>query len=269
MLIGAFDSGIGGLTVLAALHDRLPGHELLYLGDTARVPYGTRSPRTVVLYALRVASYLHERGVSALVVACNTATSHALPALQLAAAKVNIPVFGVIEPGVRAALRVHRGGGIAVLGTAGTILGGEYQRRLASSAPKVTITAVPCPLFVPLAEEGWVNGEVPRQVAEHYLGHLRGRVDTAILGCTHYPLLAKTISEVLPGTRLVDSATATAEAVAEALGPGGQRRGEPRFLVTDHPERFREIGAHFLGWTPAPVEWVDLGPANAPFQGDA
>jgi glutamate racemase len=248
-----FDSGIGGLTVLAELRKALPGHDLIYLGDTARVPYGTRSPSTVIRYARRVASYLHTEGVDVLVIACNTATAHALP------------VFGVIEPGVETALAVHNRGAIAVLGTEGTISGGAYQRALLARRPGLAVEAVACPLFVPLAEEGWYEGDVPLLVAERYLGHLRGRVDTAILGCTHYPLLRGVLSQVLPGVTLVDSATATARAVLDHLGGPGQGRGTIRYLVTDHADRFRSVGAGFLGETPDPVDWVDLPEAVPPF----
>lgn len=270
MRIGIFDSGIGGLTVLRALRDALPEPDLIYLGDTARIPYGTRAPVTVVRYSLAVASHLHSVGIDALVVACNTATTHALPALEAAGRAVGIPVFGVVQPGVDAALAAHRSGAIAVLGTEGTIRGGAYQDALAHRAPTTPVHAVPCPLFVPLVEEGWVRGDVPRQIAEAYVGHLAGAVDVAILGCTHYPLLRDTLAAVLPGTTLVDSATATAAAVRAALGPGGGS-GTTTYLVTDHAERFRTVGAAFLGEPPAPVRWVDLPPARAPWrlEGDA
>ena len=265
MRIGVFDSGIGGLTVLAALDRALPEHDLVYLGDTARVPYGTRSPLTVQRYARRVSSYLHSDGVHVLVIACNTATAHALPTLQAAGAKVGVPVFGVIEPGVSAALSAHRTGAVAVLGTEGTIRGGAYQRALATARPDLTVEAVPCPLFVPLAEEGWTDGEVPRLVAETYVSHLRGRVDTVILGCTHYPLLRGVLASVLPEATLVDSATATAEALREHLGPLQPGRGSRRYLVTDHVDRFQSVGARFLGRRPDPVTWVDLPEAAGPF----
>lgn len=265
MRIGVFDSGIGGLTVLAALDRALPEHDLLYLGDTARVPYGTRSPRTVRRYALRVASYLHAQGANFLVIACNTATAHALPALQAAGATVGVPVLGVIAPGVRAALDIHQHGAVGVLGTEGTISGGAYQGALRRERPEISIYPVACPLLVPLAEEGWTRGAVPTQVVDHYVGHLRGRIDTAILGCTHYPLLRETIGAVLPGVSLVDSAEATARAVREALGPRGPGQGSRRYVVTDHVERFVSVGERFLGHSPTPVTAVDLPPARAPF----
>ncbi|NCG20780.1 MAG: glutamate racemase [Rhodobacterales bacterium] len=266
-MIGVFDSGIGGLTVLAALRRVFPQRNLLYLGDTARVPYGTRSPETVVRYSQRVASWLHQQNVQAIVVACNTATTHALPTLQAAGAIAGVPVFGVVDPGVQAALRVHSKGAIAVLGTDGTISGGAYQRLLLERAPGVPVLTRSCPLFVPLVEEGWIDGTVPEQIAEAYLAPLRGKVDTAILGCTHYPLLKPVIRKVLPGVTLVDSADATANAVLQALGQG-QGSGITRYAATDHIERFQRVGATFLDHRPEPVEWVDLGAGVPPF-GDA
>lgn len=262
MVIGVFDSGVGGLGVLAALRRRLPEADLVYLGDTARVPYGSRSAETVRRYSLRVASYLWDHEIDALVVACNTATTHALPALEEAGRQVDLPVFGVVEPGVRAAL-AGEPTSVLVMGTEGTVRGGAYQRALAAGAPEVRVDAVACPLFVPLAEEGWTRGEVPRLVAEEYLGHFRG-VDTAILGCTHYPLLTDVIGQTLPGTRLVDSAEATARAVISQLGavPG---TGTTRYLVTDHVERFVRVGERFLGVPPADVRWVDIPEASGPW----
>lgn len=265
MRIGVFDSGIGGLTVLAALDRAVPEHDLIYLGDTARVPYGTRSPRTVVRYARRVASYLYEQGADVIVIACNTATAHALPALQQAGDAAGIPVLGVIEPGVQAALRAHHTGAIAVLATEGTVAVGAYQHALARAQPSLEVYAVACPLLVPLAEEGWFDGRVPDLVAERYVGHLAGRVDTAILGCTHYPLLRPVLQRILPAVTLVDSATATAEVVRALLGPVRSGRGARQFLVTDNIPRFTQVGEHFLGHRPAPVRGIDLPAARGPF----
>lgn len=265
MRIGVFDSGIGGLTVLRTLADALPGHDLIYLGDTARVPYGTRSPQTVVRYSLRVASYLYEQDVGALVIACNTATTWAMDALQRAGQAVGVPVFGVVTPGVTAALKVHKNTAIAVLGTEGTIAGGAYQRGLAEAHAGVTVVPVACPLFVPLAEEGWLTGDVPRGIAEHYLSDLGGRVDTAILGCTHYPLLRSVIAQALPGVTLVDSAQETANVVLAELGPGTTTDRTIRFLVTDHVERFQRVGATFFGTEPTQVTWVDLPEPSGEF----
>lgn len=219
----------------------------------------------MVRYSLAVASWMvHEEHVDRLVVACNTATTHALGALREAGARVGLPIDGVIEPGVAAALAAHTHGDIAVLGTQGTVSGGAYQTALAAQAPGVTVHAVACPLFVALVEEGWLEGSVPREVAEAYVGHLRGKVDTAILGCTHYPLLAQVLKDALPGTTLIDSARATAEAVLAAVGPG-DGAGSVTYRVTDNIERFQQVGAVFLGHRPEPVTWVDLPPARAPF----
>ena len=258
-MIGVFDSGVGGLTVLAALRRRLPEADLLYLGDTARVPYGTRSPETVRRYAARCASALHTQGIRALVVACNTATAHALDSLQQAAAAASIPVIGVVEPGVEAAAAVTRGS-VAIIGTEGTIRAGIYQKALTSLGYRVQAQA--CPLFVSLAEEGWTQDPVAQLVATRYLAHLDA--DTVILGCTHYPLLRGVIQRVLPTARLVDSAEATARATARILGEV-KGQGRTRFLVTDNLDRFRTVGQRFLGVAPDPVELVDLPDPAGPF----
>ncbi len=264
MRIGIFDSGIGGLTVLDAVRSALPGHDLIYLGDTARIPYGTRSPLTVQRYSFRVASWLYAQGVDAIVIACNTATTHALEGLRAAGEQVGLPVFGVIEPGVEAALAATRGGGVAVLGTPGTVDGGAYQRALVARRPDLAVYGVACPLFVPLVEEGWLSGEVPRLVAEAYVGHLRGTIDTAILGCTHYPLLRPILAEVLPGVTLVDSAESTAHALSSAFGTA-HGHGTATFFATDNTERFERVGGLFLAQPPQGVSWVDLPPGSGPF----
>ncbi|MCB9779161.1 MAG: glutamate racemase [Alphaproteobacteria bacterium] len=264
--IGVFDSGVGGLTVLAALRRVLPEEHLLYLGDTARVPYGTRAPETVLRYAEGVAGHLLGHGIKALVVACNTATTWALPALERTGRDRGVPVVGVIRPGVDTALRVTQGR-VAVIGTEGTVQGGRYAALLDAMAPQVTHQSVACPLFVALAEEGWTEGPVARLVAQEYLGGLRDQVDTVILGCTHYPLLRDTIADVLPGVTLVDSAESTAHATAAMLTEHGLlRRGGPRateqFLVTDNLARFERVGERFLGRVPSPARVVDLAEAD-------
>lgn len=260
--IGVFDSGVGGLTVLKALMARLPTESTVYLGDTARVPYGTKSGEVVTRYSLRNADFLVEQGIKLLVVACNTASAVALPALSEA---LDVPVLGVIEPGAREAVARSRGGGIGVIGTPGTIRSGAYQRALAQARPGVQVQAKACPLFVPLAEEGWVTGAVPREVARTYLAELAGSgIDTLVLGCTHYPLLREVIAEALgPSVTLVDSAEATAEAAALLLEERGERAQgteAPRhsYFVTDVPERFVEIAARFLGRPVAAAEQVDI-----------
>jgi glutamate racemase len=260
--IGVFDSGVGGLTVLKALMERLPHESTLYLGDTARVPYGTKSGEVVTRYSLKNAQFLLERGIKLLVVACNTASAVALPALSAA---LPVPVLGVIAPGARAALRRTKGGGVGVIGTPGTIRSGAYQRELLAAEPGVRVKARACPLFVPLAEEGWTGGDVPLLVAREYLTEFaRDGVDTLVLGCTHYPLLKGVIAEVVgPRVALVDSAEATAEAVeallteSRALAPTGSTTAHGYF-VTDVPERFVEVGARFLGRPIPSAEQVDL-----------
>lgn len=251
--IGVFDSGVGGLTVLAAIAGLLSDEHLLYLGDTARVPYGTRSPDTVVRYSERVAGHLMGRGIKALVVACNTATTWALPALEATGRAHGVPVLGVIEPGIQHALAQTRSGHVAVIGTEGTIRGGRYAARLHELRPSLRVDQVACPLFVGLAEEGWAGDDpIALLAARRYLAPLVGGPDTVILGCTHYPLLSPAIQAVLPGVTLVDSARATAEATRTMLQSQGlQRTGEGprrvRYLVTDNVERFALTAASFLG----------------------
>jgi len=260
--IGVFDSGVGGLTVLRALRSRFPEESMVYLGDTARVPYGTKSAEVVTRYSLRNAEFLTSRDVKLLVVACNTASSVALPALR---ARLTIPVVGVIEPGARAAARASRSGEIGVVGTPGTIASGAYQRALAAERPGVRIHVQACPLFVPLAEEGWVQGDVPRQVARTYLSGMRkAGIDTLVLGCTHYPLLRGVLAEELgPAVTLVDSAEATADEVGELLARGRGGRAPPpagglRLYVTDLPDRIPELSERFLGERVSGAEQVDI-----------
>lgn len=267
--IGVFDSGVGGLTVTHALRRALPHEDLLYLGDTARVPYGARSAETVRRYALRVGGHLVRRGVKALVVACNTATTWALPDLQAALAPRGVPVIGVIQPGAAAAAACSRGS-VGVIATEGTVRSGAYRRALLALRPDLVVHEQACPLFVALAEEGWTDGDVAALVADRYLAPLRSAdraPDTLILGCTHYPLLAGVIQQALPGVTLVDSATATASAVVERLAQAGLSRdptheGRSRYLVTDHLERFVTVGERFLGAPPVPAEVVDLTDAD-------
>ena len=261
--IGVFDSGVGGLTVLRALMKRLPHERTIYLGDTARVPYGTRSGEVVTRYALLSARHLARHRIKLLVVACNTVSAHSLPALAEA---LPIPVLGVIEPGARLAAGRTRGGAIAVLGTPATISSGAYQKALQRLAPLAQVIARPCPLFVPLAEEGWTDGEVPRLVAERYLADLRrAGIDTAVLGCTHYPLLARTIAEVLgPQVAIIDSAEAVTQSVIDLLAAHGLLRhaghdaSQHRTLCTDVPDRFQAVAERFLGRPVGQVELVDL-----------
>jgi len=260
--IGIFDSGVGGLTVLKRIAQRLPQEHLWYLGDTARVPYGTKSADTVIRYARSCAARLTERGIKLLVVACNTASAYALDTLT---AELPVPVIGVVEPGALAAVRRSRNGRIGVIGTAGTVASGAYTRAIAALNPDIHVYSKACPLFVPLAEEGWVRGELPRSVARTYLADLAGnRIDTLVLGCTHYPLLRAPIAHAAgPGVRLVDSAQETAKAVEMTLRETGLLRrssapGKRQFLVSDSPASFAKVGARFLGHSLAGVEWVDV-----------
>jgi glutamate racemase len=262
--VGVFDSGVGGLTVLRALAANLPHEDFLYLGDTARLPYGTKSPSTVARYSVRAAECLVERGIKALVVACNTASSSALPALR--ARFPELPVVGVIEPGARAACEASVSGRIAVLATEGTVAGGAYQQAIHAVRPDAQVTQVACQIFVALAEEGWSEGEAVDAVTARYLAHLDARVDAVVLGCTHFPLLAGSISRQLgPARRVVDSAATTACTAAELLAKAGlaaqrERAGALRLMATDSPERFARVGARFLGSSIAvrTVEAIDL-----------
>jgi glutamate racemase len=257
--IGVFDSGVGGLTVVAALRRRLPRESILYLGDTARLPYGTKSPATVTQYTRRNLHFLEERQVKAVVVACNTASALALPHLE-----PRLPTWGVIEPGAARAAEVSRGS-IGVLATESTVLSNAYGRALLARRPDLQIVSQACPLFVPLVEEGWGDDPVVEAVASRYLQPLlAARVDTVVLGCTHYPMLAPVIARLLgPDVTLVDSADATARAVEQSLAELGlaERSDEPpehHFCVTDAGERFGRIAGRFLGSDDLSLEWVEV-----------
>ncbi|HVE73320.1 MAG TPA: glutamate racemase [Thermoanaerobaculia bacterium] len=243
--IGVFDSGVGGLTVFREIARALPRESLIYLGDSARVPYGTKSPSTVVRYALEAARHLLGRNVKMLVVACNTATAAALPALK---EQLSIPVIGVVEPGARAAVE-RTSGVVGVIATEGTVRAKAYTNAIHALDPDIEVIESAAPLFVPLAEEGWANTHVAREVAEIYLEPLiDAGIDTLVLGCTHYPILRGTIEQVVGNAvHIVDSAETTALVVKQALGASGAT-GEPRyeFLVTDAEERFRRIAGEFL-----------------------
>ncbi len=260
--IGIFDSGMGGLTVMRALAERLPNERFVYLGDTARLPYGTKSADTVTRYAVQAAALLMKRRIKLLVVACNTASGVALPVLQEAFA--DIAVVGVIAPGAEAALAAAPNGPIAVIATEGTVKAGAYRRAIHARAPEVPVMQQACPLFVPLAEEGLVTGEIAELIARRYLEPLMAeRPACLVLGCTHYPALKDTIAKVAH-VPLVDSAATTAIAVERALAERGLLRDGPpaphAFLATDAAERFARVGEIFLGTKidPARVELVDL-----------
>ncbi len=248
--IGIFDSGVGGLTVVHRMTEVLPHEHLIYLGDTARYPYGTKSAEVVTQYTLENARFLLDKGVKLLVVACNTMSAVALETLR---AHTDVPIIGVIEPGARAALAATRNRKVGVIGTEGTIGSGSYTRALRALDPGLEIYTRACPLFVALAEEGWVENPIAEQAAAMYLASLRqSRIDTLVLGCTHYPLLARTIGAYLgPEVQLVDSATETAREVAALLAARGiaasDGPGSTSFFVTDVPDRFIRIGSRFLG----------------------
>ena len=251
--IGIFDSGVGGLTVVQRLLQAVPDEHLLYLGDTARHPYGTKSPAVVGRYSVENTAFLIEKDVKLVVVACNTASAVALEALR---ERFTVPIVGVIEPGARAAVRATRNRKVGVIGTDATSASGSYTRALKALDPELEIYTRACPLFVPLAEEGWVDNDVCRQAAAIYLASLRqSRIDTLVLACTHYPLLAPVIADYMgPGVTLIDSAEETAREVAALLAERGLARadggrGSASFFVTDVADRFVRIGGRFLGAT--------------------
>jgi glutamate racemase len=256
--IGVFDSGVGGLTVFREIARALPNEPLIYLGDSARVPYGTKSPATIVRYTLEAARHLLSRDVKMLVIACNTATAAALPILQQ---QLSIPVIGVVEPGARAAVAATSGV-VGVIATEGTVRSQAYTKAIHALDPDIDVIESAAPLFVPLAEEGWANTHVAREVAEIYLEPLiDAGIDTLVLGCTHYPILRATIEQVVGGAvAIVDSAETTAMTVREALGSAA-RLTDPahQFLVTDAEERFRRIAGEFLEQEIQHLELVSLG----------
>ena len=265
--LGVFDSGIGGLTVLAELRRALPGESFLYLGDTARVPYGNRSEHTIVRYARMACGFLNGKGIKALVVACNTVSAVALDILRV---EFDVPVLGVIDPPARAACALVPGGRIGVLGTRRTIASGAYDRAVKRADSRCEVYSAPAPLLVPLAEEGWTSGQVPDLVARRYLEPLIEReVDVLVLGCTHYPLLVPVLGEVVSRLAgrpipIVDSARSVALEAAAFLEERGLERpaASPcvRFHVTDNPASFADVGRRFLGedLDAGAVELVDL-----------
>lgn len=264
--LGVFDSGLGGLTVVRALREALPAEHIVYLGDTARVPYGTKGEATVVRYALACARHLVARGVKAIVVACNTVSAVAPERLRI---ELDLPVLGVIEPGARAAVAATKTGRIGVLGTTATISSGAYTRAVGQLSTRAEVVGHAAPLFVPLAEEGWVEGEVPRLAAHRYLEPLAAAgVDVIVLGCTHYPLLGALLereARAMMGDHvtLVDSARTVASDVRTFLeSRGGARKGpgegRVELLVTDVPKSFTEVAGRFLGTAVPAVEQVNL-----------
>ncbi|MFI5349942.1 MAG: glutamate racemase [Elusimicrobiota bacterium] len=262
--IGVFDSGLGGLTVFKSLARLMPEESLVYFGDTARVPYGAKSPEAIARYSAEVSRFLAGRGIKLLVVACNTSSAWALPAIRRS---LKVPVIGVIEPGARAALAATRGGRIGVIGTEATVNSGAYPRAIKTLSPRTKTAARPCPLFVPLVEEGWWTGDVVETVARKYLAPLKAaRVDTLILGCTHYPYLKPVLQKVMgPRVRLIDSADETARETERVLSELGLRapkgkRGRREFYASDAPERFGRLGRRMLD---AAVSRVKLHPFDS------
>ena len=267
MPIGIFDSGIGGLTVLKEVIKVLPKEDTLYLGDTARLPYGTKSEETVVKYAIENTRFLLQYNIKLLVVACNTASAVSLPVLRK---EFSLPLVGVIEAGAQAAVRATKRGKVGIIGTETTIRSGAYAKAIKAINSGIETISQPCPLFVPLVEEGWIEDEITLSVAERYLAPLRAEgIDTLVLGCTHYPLLKKTIQKVMEdGVTLIDSAEETAMEVRDMLArlglavshnnssfSGGATR---RYFVTDVPHRFEDQGSRFLGEKISKVEKVVL-----------
>jgi glutamate racemase len=260
--IGVFDSGVGGLTVLKALREALPGEDLVYLGDTARLPYGTKSPASIARYASQATRLLQATGIKLLVVACNTASAVALGTLREQMAP--LPVIGVVEPGATAAVAASPGGKHLVLATEATVQLGAYRQAIAALDPGARVGELACEMLVSLAEEGWNGGAIAEAIVRRYLdeaGAAANELDTVILGCTHFPLLRQTFAKVLDGSvAIVDSASTTAAAAKELLGKleilnDQQREGELRLLATDGATRFARVGGQFLG---EPLTWEDV-----------
>ncbi len=261
--IGVFDSGMGGLTVVREMMSQLPDESIIYFGDTARVPYGPKSPDTVLRYSREITSYLKAEGVKALVIACNTATAHALPALRR---EYDMPIVGVIEPGARAAAEATKTKRVGVIGTAGTIKSRAYEKEIIKLVPDAQVTAQACALFVPLVEEGWTDAEPTRAIARNYLAPLvSAEIDTLVLGCTHYPLMKAVIGNVVGRqVRLIDSAYETARETAQLLREHGLQntsanQARYRFIASDAPDTFLELGERFLGSAIDRVETRTLG----------
>ncbi len=260
--VGVFDSGLGGLTVLRAIRDRLPRESTVYLGDTARVPYGPKTADTIRRYALEATDFLVDKGVKSIVIACNTATARALPDVQ---DRAGVPVLGVVEPGGRAAATASASGRIGVIGTRGTISSRAYSTVIHDQRPDAEVFEQACPLFVPLVEEGWTDDEVTRLAAQRYLEPLLQKgIDTLVLACTHYPLLKPLLSDLVgPGVQLIDSAESTAAALDDLLSTSGissSREEQPgaRYYVTDEAARFDLLARRLLGEEVDHLEMVSV-----------
>lgn len=261
--IGVFDSGVGGLTVLRAMMDAMPGENFLYLGDTARVPYGTKSAETICAYSLGLAGVLLRNDVKMIVIACNTASAHAT---RLVAEKASaIPVIGMIGPAAEAAVQATQNGKILVMGTQSTIHSECYQNAIRALDPSLTVTGVACQLLVALAEEGWVDGPIARDIIARYIGpHFAAanpdRPDTIILGCTHFPLLRDAVADIAgPGVTLIDNGAAATRMITGMIAPNNTHPGL-KLMATDSIERFAPAAARFLGRSvdPAAIMHIDL-----------
>lgn len=261
--VGVFDSGIGGLTVLKEIFNALPHESALYLGDTARVPYGIRSAETVMRYSYENTGFLVSRGIKLLIIACNTASAVSLEKIK---ESLSIPVIGVIEPGAKAAVRATKNKRVGVIGTEATINSNAYSRSIKAFDPDIEVIGLPCPLFVPLVEEGFTDNEIATMIANNYLRGLRDKdIDTLVLGCTHYPLLKGVISKVMGrDLALIDSAIETVRELKETLAKTGLENLSldnitRRFYVTDSPERFIKVGEKFLGQKIEHIEKINVG----------
>lgn len=261
--IGVFDSGVGGLTVLKEIVRDLPHENTIYLGDTARVPYGIRSPETVMRYSFENTQFLSSKDIKLLVVACNTASSISLDAIK---ERISIPVIGVIAPGAKAAVKATKNKKIGVIGTEATIRSNSYTKAMKGIDAGIEVFGFPCPLFVPLVEEGWVEGEIASLIARKYLDSLKDKgIDTIVLGCTHYPLLKRVIADVMGAeVSLIDSAVETSQEIKIILDTHGLNNGQKKaavreFFVTDSTERFLKVGEHFLGQKIEHLEKITVG----------
>jgi len=259
--IGVFDSGIGGLTVVDALKNALPNESILYVGDTARVPYGNKSQNMVQQFSKEITNWLLAQNCKCIVVACNTASSLALNYLN---AQFNVPIFGVIRPGVSAALDATVNQHVGVLGTHATVSSDAYGKYLKDLNPSISVTSQACPLFVPLVEEGWTDGDVPISIAQTYLEPMKAsKVDTVILGCTHYPILKPVIQHVVGSqVNLVDSGSATSKVVRQILNDHNiqshETIGTLKCFVTDSPESFKSLASRFISVEIDAISHIDL-----------
>lgn len=259
--IGIFDSGIGGLTVLKEVAEQLPYEDIIYFGDTARVPYGTRSRETIIKYSFQCINFLISKNIKLVVIACNTATASALEEVSK---HFDIPIIGVVMPGVETAIASSVNKKIGIIGTVSTINSNAYQEGIRNIDPRAEVIGVGCPLFVPLVEEGWQDTEIAKLTAEKYLLELREHeIDTLVLGCTHYPILKYTISKVMSDVQLINPAFETAKQVKALLKEKdllteSRDQAEKQYFVSDDPEKFRRIGGNILNKNIKSIEKIDI-----------